>query len=163
VVLNQGREHAQEAHGPVNRLEAAEAALRTERAARSLAERALAEAQAQVQSLRTKLAHAEMAQTEALAAERAARAEALSRAEAAELTTAAIQAELAAAAPVRAAPAATARPAAQAAEVTPPRRRGRPPGSGKRSAPAPAPENEPEPVQWWLPSYRAQARKGRRG
>ncbi len=51
---------------PSNRLDAAEAALRAERGARERAERALAEAQALIRDLRTKLGHAELARNEAL-------------------------------------------------------------------------------------------------
>ena len=52
----------------VNRVEAAETALRAERAARGQIERVLTEARAQVRELQTKLAHAELAHREALEA-----------------------------------------------------------------------------------------------
>lgn len=62
TVLNGRRDHPADA--PTNRLEAAESALAAEHAARERAERALAEAQAQVHDLQTKLGHASLAQTE---------------------------------------------------------------------------------------------------
>jgi hypothetical protein len=55
---------------PRNRVVAVEAALEAERAARASAERSLQEALTLIQSLQTKLAHAELAHSEALAAER---------------------------------------------------------------------------------------------
>lgn len=71
-VLQGRREHAEigpvrNSNGgqPVNRLEAAEAALAAEVAARSHAERVLQEAQATIRDLQTKLGHAELAQREA--------------------------------------------------------------------------------------------------
>jgi hypothetical protein len=71
-VLQGRREHAdigtvRNSNGgqPVNRLEAAEAALASEVAVRSQAERALQEAQAMIRDLQTKLGHAELAQREA--------------------------------------------------------------------------------------------------
>jgi hypothetical protein len=57
--------------GLVNRLEAAEAALKAERAGRSELERSLAEAKARIRDLQTQLAHAELAHREALDAMRA--------------------------------------------------------------------------------------------
>jgi hypothetical protein len=57
--------------GLVNRLEAAETALKAERAARSELERSLAEAKTRIRDLQTQLAHAELAHREALGAVRA--------------------------------------------------------------------------------------------
>jgi len=63
TVLNSNRrEHAAEAGG--SRLEAAEAAVAMQQAARERAERALAEAQAIIHDLQTKLGHAQLAKTE---------------------------------------------------------------------------------------------------
>jgi len=70
VLLNAGRDRSAEISTMANQLAAAEDALRTERAARATAERALADAIATIQRLRTQLAHAEMSHAEALDAER---------------------------------------------------------------------------------------------
>jgi hypothetical protein len=68
TVLHGRRDHPADA--PVNRLEAAETVGAAERAAREQAERALAEAQATIHDLQTKLGHASLAQTELQAAAR---------------------------------------------------------------------------------------------
>jgi predicted nucleic acid-binding Zn-ribbon protein len=57
--------------GLVNRLEAAEAALKAERASRNELEKSLAEAKARIRDLQTQLAHTELAHREVLAAMRA--------------------------------------------------------------------------------------------
>jgi hypothetical protein len=132
VVLNGARERGADATGPMNRVAAAEAALRNERAARERAERSLQEAVANVQALQTRLAHAELAHREALAAERAAR----ERAEQA----------LAEAKATREADAA----GSDARVVT---------RKPRRVAAKPRSEREPEPVKWWLPSFRAKLRR----
>ena len=62
TVLHGRRDHPADA--PVNRLEAAETVAAAERAAREQAERTLAEAQATIHDLQTKLGHASLAQTE---------------------------------------------------------------------------------------------------
>jgi hypothetical protein len=62
TVLHGRREHAADA--PTNRLEAAETAAASEHMAREKAERALAEAQAVIHDLQTKLGHANLAQAE---------------------------------------------------------------------------------------------------
>jgi hypothetical protein len=166
VVVNSGsREGALEGTVPVNRVTAAETTARNERNAREQAERALAEAQIVVQHLRTQLAHADMAHRETLNAERNARQKAESA------LRDAIEAR--AAAETRIAELATAlrqrrprpeivpsseRPTAAFAKPdsdAPRRPRGRP-----RKVAAPVPETEEqEPVQWWLPSFRATTRK----
>jgi hypothetical protein len=155
VLVNSSREHGGDAPPPVNRIAQAENALRAERGAREHAERALIEAQTAIQHLRTKLAHAEMAHSEALAAERAAREaaetslrEAIAAREAAEA-----RANELAAAPPRAARARFSAEAASGEFVV----RSRAPRKPREPA---APEQEPEPVQWWLPSFRAKSRKG---
>jgi len=157
---------------PSSRVAALEAELTVERAAREVAERALKEAHATLQSLQTKLAHAELAHAEALAAERV-------RREAAE----AALAEAKAAPPPLAVPEAprvkrrytrrakptevaqlpleptpapkpVAKSAAKAEDAAAPKRVGRP-----RKVRPVEEEVEQEPVQWWLPSYRAKARR----
>jgi hypothetical protein len=177
VVVHSASREGNDGTAPVNRIAAAEQAARAERNAREQAERALAEAQATVQHLRTQLAHAEMAHREALAGERRAReqaelalqeaaiARAAAEAHAAELEAAAPRMRRAAvdvpltddaaassfAAPPRLI---AARGAADPADPSAPRKRGRP----KRIIPV-DPEMEPEPVKWWLPTYRASTRR----
>src|SRR6185437_14775023 len=75
-VLSPSREHGPGGPAPVNRIAAAEATLRSERVARERAERSLRETQATLQQVQTKLAHAELAHSEALAAERRGREQA---------------------------------------------------------------------------------------
>jgi hypothetical protein len=137
------------------RLRAAEAALATERDSHKAAERRLSELQTQIQSLQAKLAHAELSHREALAAERQGR-EAAERA-AAEAREGREAAERALA-ELRSAPVVE-----PVAAPTPPKRRGRPPASARTVKPvqpravarrAAAPDKEPEPIKWWLPSYR---------
>jgi hypothetical protein len=156
-----------------NRVEAAEAAARLEREAREKAERSLAEAQATIHDLQTRLGHAQLAATEShngLEAERAA-AEALRAAlRDAEQQVAAARAERDAAGQklqAMQAAATTARPARRQpkapAQEFPPKRRGRPRkaaptlppatrkrgGGVKKAAPS---TPEPKPVRWWLKS-----------
>ena len=117
-----------------------EAALETERSAHGATRRSLQEAQAAVQAQQTRLAHAELAHSEALAAERSAR-------HAAEES---LQARLAVseqpAASLAASPSLAAsgklKPAARKAPRTP-----RVPKA-----------KEPQPVKWWLPSFRERSR-----
>jgi hypothetical protein len=119
---------------------AMQAALDHERAARTSAERLLAEAQATIQSLRTKLAHAEMAQADALAAERHAR----ERAEAA----------------LREAVAAREQTEQKPSKTTARTRTAPEPhtSSAKPASKTPAAKKgEPQPVKWWLPGHRAGA------
>lgn len=154
VVLNTSRDHGPDGPPPVNRIAAAENALRSERGARERAERSLKEAMATSQHIQTKLAHADLAHNEALAAERAGReraeaalAEAIAARDSleqrlAEMTQAQLRVSAATPGigdggdtPTKAAP-------------TKPRRKA-----------AVRPEREPEPVKWWLPSYKARTRK----
>ena len=118
------------------RLVAIESELKAERGERVAAQQALADAQRAIQQLQTKLAHLEMAATEALEAEQKARLVAETRF---------LDAE----------PVASPRLAEKSAA---PKRRGRPPG--KRQV-VPADMPEPEPVEWWLPSYKANAKHTR--
>jgi len=165
VVVNSGsRDAGADGAAPVNRIAAAETAARADRAAREHAERALSEAQAALQHLRTHVAHSEMAHREALAAANDARDQAqLALREAIEARTAAEArvAELEAAPRLRRPRpeivVAAARPASEhqdelllSDEPVPPRRRGRKPAIRVAEAP-----EEQEPVQWWLPSFRA--------
>jgi hypothetical protein len=148
-VLSPSREHGPGGPAPVNRIAAAEAALRSERVARERAERSLREMQATLQQIQTKLAHADLAHSEALAAERrgreqaeAALAEAIVAREALERRLA----DMAAAQPPEAeGPAEPAKPSQRA--VVKPRRK-----AANQS------EREPQPVKWWLPSYKAKTR-----
>ncbi len=157
---------------PTNRLEVAETALAAEISSREKAEKALAEAQAMVQQLQTKLGHADLARQDAVAALqretetitdlRAALADAEARAAAAEAARVAADDALATAqAPVagddvtvvHAEPARRGRkPKAKAApdgETTP--------ASAKGAVAASM--REPKPVRWWVtPKRSAKAR-----
>jgi hypothetical protein len=154
-----------------NRVEAAEAAARAERDAREKAERLLAEAQAAVHDLQTRLGHAQLAATEAhnaLEAERAA-VEALrvSLREAEQQVATARAEKEAAEQMLRAAPDAVdlsrqARREVETQAPATPRRRGRPrkvaitPPAGRQRNPVKkkvatrAPDSKP--VRWWLKS-----------
>ncbi len=125
-----------------SRIQAVEAALDAERTARADAERSLREAEATIQALRTKLAHAELAHGEALATEREAR----ERAEQA--------LREATAAPATEEPLARGIVAAATAPEKPKRSR-RPAGT----AAAAAKTREPRPVKWWLPKRPVRAEK----
>ncbi len=158
VVLNGAREAAAPAPAALNRVAELEQALRAERAAHERAEQALREAQAGVERLETKLVHAEMAHAEGLAAERRAReaaelalGEATAARQALEARIAELQARLADA-DVRSARGA--KPSGGAAASRQPGSRAQP-----RRRPEHAADGEPEPVKWWLPSYRAKQRK----
>ena len=124
-----------------------QAALNGERTARADAERLLAEAQATIQSLRTKLAHAELAHNEALGRERLAREHAqTARQEAAAARELAEQrlSEIT---------------AARAAQVPPTAATAKRVGSAKSASRAPAAKTrEPKPVKWWLPSYKTKTK-----
>ena len=147
VVLNSRKEV--EAGSPAaSRLAAAEAALKAEQQARASAERSLHDARATLQALQTRLAHAELAHSQALAAERARREQAeaavqpaITAREAAERQVRELMFRLSGAAwkSERRAEIASARPA------------GKQPSARKA--------REPQPVKWWLPSYRAKAHK----
>lgn len=148
VVVVNGRKEQDNNPSGDPRIAAMQAVVASEKAARALADRALQEAQATIQTLQTRLAHVELAHSEALAAERA-------RREQAERALQDSRAPRERAQPEQrniAAPAASE-----------PRKRGRP----KKIAPtAPSTKatrvkkaREPQPVKWWLPSYRAKAHK----
>jgi hypothetical protein len=155
VVVNSGSRESGDSAGPVNRAAAAEATLRAERGAREHAERALADAQTTVQHLRTQIAHSDMAHREALSAERAAREtaeqalrEAIEARAAAEARIAELSAEPRIRRPRPDIVVAAERPDAEG--MAPRARAGRP-----RKVVAATSDDEPEPVQWWLPSFRA--------
>ncbi len=142
VVLGRSREAeaAQEL-----RVAALETKLQEERAARQTAERTVESCQATIQSLRTKLAHSEMAIDEARAAERQARAEAaaaIERQTQVQTTQAQPESE-----PVSQAELVAEEP--QSRLVREPR---------KAKVVADSNEPEPQPIEWWLPSFRAQTR-----
>jgi hypothetical protein len=156
VLLNAGRDRQPSPN--TTQLAETEAALRTEQVARATAERALADALATIQRLRTQLAHTEMAHAETLEAERV-KCEALNQAllEAAD-TRERLQEQLA-----RQAATSVTQPEAlrtTTAQPTPAAQQNKP---RKRHAAA---DREAEPVKWWLPSYKArfgkQAAKSRR-
>lgn len=158
VLLNAGRDRSTETSTIAKQLADAEAVIRNEQAARATAERALADALATIQRLRTQLAHAEMSHAEALDAARKQR-EALDQAllKATE-TRESLEKQLAHRA-------ATRRQGVEAKPTTPAEPlpvAERHEQKGKR----PAALREPEPVKWWLPSYKAEfgkrATKGRR-
>ncbi len=118
-----------------------EVALDAERNAHGATKRALHESQAGVQALQTRLAHTEFAHSEALAAERNARKDAEES----------LQAQITAQAEQPAAHIAT----VSSIEIT---------SSAKKTA-RKAPRTlrapkvvEPQPVKWWLPTFRAKAR-----
>ena len=117
-----------------NRVAELEAALEAERTARAALARALDEARGTVQSLQTRLTHAELAFAEALATEQAARAGA----------EAAVQA---AGAPVSASAHATRKPKLElAAKVA----------IGRKAAkPAKVKQARGRLVKWWAPDFRA--------
>jgi hypothetical protein len=157
---------------PTNRLEVAETALAAEITSREKAEKALAEAQAMVQQLQTKLGHADLARQDAVVALqresetitdlRAALADAEARAAAAEAARV-VADNVLATAHVRV-------PDSEATVVRPePVRRGRKPkaqaapggqatAASANSADA-ASMREPQPVRWWVtPKRSAKAR-----
>ncbi|MBV8911881.1 MAG: hypothetical protein JOZ05_02440 [Acetobacteraceae bacterium] len=134
VVLNRTE---RESGGLKEKLEAAEAALETERAAHAATRRALLEAQAANQALQTRLGHAELAHNEALAAEREGR-------RAAEDALAALRAEAALRVEIEA-PAPAAEPKPVVRKLRMPR--------------LPKVEKEQKPVRWWTPSYRAKRKR----
>ncbi len=111
-----------------------EEALAAERSAREHAETALRQANATIQMLQTKLAHAEMAHSEALAAQLQAQAQ--------------MQVDAQARSDAQAAEQQTARANAAATEP-------------KRPARSAGPAEEEEPVQWWVPGWREGLGRGR--
>ena len=150
VLLNAGRDRSAEASAMANQLAAAEGALKTERGARASAERALVDALATIQRLRTQLAHAEMSHAEALDAERKHREDLDQALREAADTREGLEKQLANEAATRRRHVEAMPTAAQPLPV--PKRHQQ---KGKRLDAV----CEPEPVKWWLPSYKAQFRK----
>jgi hypothetical protein len=147
-VLSPSREQGPGGPAPVNRIAAAEAALRSERVARERAERSLRQTQATLQQVQTKLAHADLAHSEALAAERRGREQAETALAEAIVAREALELRLAETATVQPPEEGSTEPAqpSQPALVKP-----------RRKAPNRS-EREPQPVKWWLPSYKAKTR-----
>jgi hypothetical protein len=152
VVVVQGRREfgnrttAPAITSPVNRLDAAQAALAAEREAREAAERSLSESQAIIRELQTKLGHAALTREELRAAGQ--RADAARQA--AETALAAErEARMAAEDAVKAA--SNAHDDAEE-RVREPRlaRTTAPRGRPARKVPATELQDDPEPVQWWL-------------
>ena len=124
------------------------AVIRNEQAARATAERALADALATIQQLRTQLAHAEMSYAEILGAERKHRValdQALLEATESRESLEKLLAHQAATQRQRV----EAKPTTTAEPLPVPERHRQ---KGKR----PDAVREPKPVKWWLPSYKAQ-------
>lgn len=117
-----------------------EAALDTERNAHGATKRMLQETQASVQALQTRLAHAEFAHGEALAAERRARRDAEDSLQAQLALETEQAAESIGDAPVAAIVSAPKKAVRKAARV---------PRTPKVA--------EPQPVKWWLPNFRGKA------
>jgi hypothetical protein len=135
---------------PVNRLALAESNFELERTARLRCERALAEAQATVRELQTKIGHADLARDEAVEAASLLRAEnERLKAELAVEQQAHAEAEQAFHQAVSGRESGPRRRVAPIGEPVAglPRKRGRPPGSknGVRKVPV----KEPKPVKWW--------------
>jgi hypothetical protein len=126
-----------------------EAALDEERTARACAERSLQEALSVIQSLETKLAHTELAHSEALAIEREKRDETEKALQGAITAHKAAEQRLREMTPAHLVGA----PAKKAAHKT-----SISATSARRADPAPK-SREPQPVKWWLPRYKAKANK----
>lgn len=141
VVLNGPREAPPPAAAaPANRMAEVEEALKAERLAHE-------RAQAGVERLETKLAHAEMAHAEALAAERQAREAAEVALSEAAIARQALENRVA---------------ELEAIFADAGTRRRKPASAGARSKRlADQPPAEPEPVKWWLPSYRARRQRNK--
>ncbi len=138
VVLGRSREAEA---GQESRLAALETKLQEERAARQTAERTVESCQATIQSLRTKLAHSEMAIDEARAP--SARHAQRPRRRSSVRPSFRLQSRS------RASPVSRAEPVAVA---SPPRLVREP---RKPKVVTDSEEPEPQPIEWWLPSFRA--------
>lgn len=148
----------------IEQIESLAANLQRERSAHEAAARALREAQATIQDLRTKLGHVAIARDEAIEAARRAEAARAALAHELDVVNFRLAAEVAgrARAERAAGPAIAPEPLApqpNADAPAPARRRGRPaktePGAApelpKRKPGRPRLEREPEPIKWWLP------------
>jgi hypothetical protein len=152
VVEHRGDRHAASS---INRVAAAEAALAEERHAREQLTRQLREAETALREAQTKCGHAELARDELLATlamERSAR-------EAAEEQVRQLSATVQAPEVDPETPRATRRRAGPATDpAAPPKRRGRPPGSGSKTqrTTAKKPQSESDDsdaVEWWVPGW----------
>jgi hypothetical protein len=152
IVLSPSREHGPVGPAPVNRIATAEAALRAELATREQAERSLRETQATLQQIQTKLAHADLEHREALVAERRGREQAEAALAEAIVACEAVEARLSEmeAAQLRAV---KAEPRPEPAEPNQPSQ-----VEPRRKAAGSLVELEPQPVKWWLPSYKSKTR-----
>jgi hypothetical protein len=141
VVVLSGNGRSDVSQAANTRIADLESALAAEQAARASTARSLEEAQATIQSLQTRLVHAELASDEALAAERRARAEAEKALQEAAASGGriAVQQE-------------DGRPA-EAEAKSPKGERARRVTKAKPAATRK--QREPQPVKWWTPSYRA--------
>ncbi len=136
-------------HAGVAALAKAEEALQEERAAREKVEMALRQAQATIQTLQTKIAHAEIAHAEELTAQRTA-------AELAHAEDLAAQRQAAEAA--HAEELAALRRASEAAAA--PKKEERHVRVAEAQTPKPVAEPaEPEPVEWWVAGWRERLRR----
>ena len=135
VMLNRSGDH--EAGGAKERITALEASLEAERTAHAATRRTLQELQASHQALQTRLAHTELAHSEAMAA-----AERRSRRQAEEPAPAIMQAR----------PKADPVEATIAGTVSAEHLAERP---VRRPRPGAATLRQPKPVRWWIPGYRA--------
>jgi len=149
VVVNASAPHDSAAPSGQDRLAAAEEALGAERQSHARTERALKDAVATIRALETKLAHAELAYTEAVQSERCAR-------EQAELMLQELRA--------RVQPKEEGRDSGKPSAPTQKSRKGMRPkrrteGTGRLGNMPRDGQSDQEPVQWWLPSFRAKRRR----
>jgi hypothetical protein len=152
VVEHRGDRHSASS---INRVAAAESALAEERHAREQLTRQLREAETALREAQTKCGHAELARDEliaSLASERSAREAADEQVRQLSSTAQSPPADPEAPRPARR----RAEPAVDAA--VPPKRRGRPPGSGSKTqrtaAKKPQPKTEDsDAVEWWVPGW----------
>jgi len=175
VVLNRARDVGGTQTVPTNRLALAENALRGERAARERAERALHEAQANIQHLQTQIGHATLAHAEALSVEREARELAerrlsemtaardaaesrLAEARLAEVVQARLIENLEARRKETVSARVTETVTVAPAGVSPARGKVARKPRGTSVPPKKTAENEQEAVKWWLPTFKARSR-----
>lgn len=146
------------------RIEALEASLDTERGAHAATRRTVSEQQAQVQSLETRLAHAELAHRDAMT--QAQRTQATLQEHIAQLQAQRPGREAKAAGPVPETPRPDiAAPEHDTADTVPtatdaaPAKAAEPAGAPrKRGRPRLHPPKEPKPVRWWTPSFKAKTK-----
>jgi hypothetical protein len=154
VVLNRARDTSNTVSVPSNRLALAESALRTERTARERAERALHEAQINIQHLQTQMGHAALAHAEALAVERESRE--LAERRVTEITAERDAAQARLVAPVFDGFAPQTVVDVTAAGPTKAPKAPRKTHVGRQSKAAT--EQEQQAVKWWLPTFKSRGR-----